>query len=361
MSVTYNHEYPRKLKTCFIGCGGHALRNVYPTFQYAPVDLAAVCDLDAERAAACAKVFGARKTYTDHREMLAQEKPDVVFIVTNYDERGHPRYPKLAVDCLRAGAHAWIEKPPAATVAEIHEMMRASEATGRYVGVGFKKMFFPANQKAKQIISRPEFGRIVSITARYPQDLPPFADRSNPKKMIWFLDHMVHPHSVLRLLGGDIEWIFTNRNAVNGAAAVSLKFTSGAVGNLLFSAGQSGSSFFERTEIIGEGENVVVDNNIRVTHYRKAPHIAGYGRSNDYYNLFADENAPRVWEPEFSLGQLHNKAMFLLGYAPEVIHFTEGLLAGKAPTWGTLDDALELLHVYEAYLRPDETIQRIAR
>ncbi len=359
--IIFNDEYPAKLKAAFIGCGGHASRNVYPTFQYAPVNLTAVCDLDAERSANCAKLFGAENTYADFREMLAKEKPDVVFIVTNYDEHGRPRYPKLAIECMQSGSHVWMEKPPAASSAEVLEMIRASRETGRHVGVGFKKMFFPANQKVKAIISRPEFGRVTSITARYPQELPPLENRTDALKMIGFLDHMVHPHSLLRYLGGDIDWIFTNRSSVNGAATVSLRFTSGAIGSLMFSAGQSGSSFLERIEVIGEGENVVVENNLRLTHYRKAPSQTKYGRSWDYFNLFADENAPRHWEPEFSLGQLHNKGMFLLGYAPEIIHFTTRLLEGKGPEWGSLDDALELLRVYEAYTQPDQTIQHIIR
>jgi predicted dehydrogenase len=262
---------------------------------------------------------------------------------------------------MRAGSHVWIEKPPAASSAEVMEMIRVSEETGRHVGVGFKKMFFPANQKMKEIISRPEFGRVTSITARYPQNLPPFDDRADVKKMMSFLDHMVHPHSLLRFLGGDLDWIFTNRNADNGAATVSLRFKSGAVGNLMFSAGQGTCSFLERTEVIGEGENVVLENNLRLTHYPRGKTQAGYGRSGDYYNFVADENAPRRWEPEFSLGQLHNKGIFLLGYAMEVIHFTTRLLDGKGPQLGTLDDALELLRIYEAYMQPDQTIQRIVR
>lgn len=353
MNVTYNTEYKVKLKTAFIGCGGHAYRNVYPTFQYAPVHLAAVCDLDPQRAADCQRVFGAERTYSDHHEMLAKEKPDVVFIVTNYDENSQPRYPQLAIDCMKAGAHAWIEKPPAATPAQVEEMITVSNETNRHVGVGFKKMFFPANQKVKSIISRPEFGRVTSITARYPQSLPKLEHRNDSKKMLAFLDHIVHPHSVLRLLGGEIEWIFVNRVDINGAATVSMRFTSGATGSLLLSAGQSGCSFFERTEVIGEGENVVVENSLRVTHYPKAVHTADYGRSGDYYHLFSDENAPRHWEPEFSLGQLHNKGLFLLGYAPEVIHFTTRLSDGLGPQWGTLQDALELLKIYKAYCSAD--------
>jgi len=43
-------------------------------------------------------------------------------------------------------------------------------------------------------------------------------------------------------------------------------------------------------------------------------------------------------------------------YAPEVIHFTTRLLENKGPEIGTLDDALELLKIYEAYRKPDREI-----
>ena len=361
MRVTYNYEYPKRLRTGFIGCGGHAYRNIYPTFQYAPVNLVAVCDLDQERAATYAKLFGAERYYSNHLEMLEHEELEVVFIVTNVDETGRPRYPTLAIDCLRAGAHAWIEKPPASSSAEIREMIRVSSETKRHVAIGFKKMFFPANVKAKEIVSRPEFGPITSITARYPQSLPPFEDRHDPVKMIHFLDHIVHPHSVLRLIGGPIEWIFVNRSEIAGSATVSIRFANGAAGALHLSAGQSPTSFLERLEVVGRGENLVVENNIRLIHYRRSKNNAQYGSSGDYFGAFTDDSAPMYWEPEFSLGQLYNKGLFLLGYAPEVIHFTSHALEGRAPDFGTLQDALELLKIYEAYLQPDQMISRIVQ
>ncbi|MES2461771.1 MAG: Gfo/Idh/MocA family oxidoreductase [Armatimonadota bacterium] len=356
--VVYSHEYPRRLKAAFIGCGGHAFRNVYSALQYAPVELVAVCDLKAETASAYAAQFGAQHAYTDHRAMLRDIQPEVVFIVTDYDEHGNPRYPQLAADCVRAGAHAWIEKPPAASVAQVEQMIDAANSTGKQIGVGLKKMFFPANRKAHALSRLPEFGQITSVTARYPQALPPFEDRGDQRKMVSFLDHMVHPHSLLKLLCGSLEWLFVNRSERNGAAVVSMRFRNGIIGTLHFSHGQGGSSFLERTEIVGEGANIVVDNNIRVTYYRKGGGGGSYGRSGDYFG--ASDNAPLVWEPEFSLGQLYNKGIFLLGYVPEILHFTTRLLNNEGPEYGTLEDAREMLRVYDAYRRPDEMIQRIA-
>jgi predicted dehydrogenase len=324
------------------------------------VDLVAICDLKSERAAHCARLFGAHRIYTNHHEMLATEEPELVFIVTNYDAQHLPVFAPLAIDCMRAGAHVWIEKPPAATSGEIRTMIQVSAETGRHVAVGFKKMFLPANQKAKALSTRPQFGRISCITTRYPQSLPPYEERADNHKMVGFLDHFVHPHSVLLLLGGPLESLFVTRG-FSGAATVSLQFKSGAIGNLILSHGQSFSSFFERTEVIGDGENVVVDNNLRVTLYRNGKPKQGYGRSGDYFNLTDDESAPLRWEPEFSLGQLHNKGLFLLGYAPEIIGYTTRLLEGHGPQWGTLEDALEILLIYEAYRKPDGIVHLIGR
>ncbi len=65
-----------------------------------------------------------------------------------------------------------------------------------------------------------------------------------------------------------------------------------------------------------------------------------------------DETAPIYWEPEFSLGQLYNKGIFMLGYAPEIIYFSECVLTNTPPEKSNLETALEITKLYEAYKRP---------
>lgn len=358
-AVIYNQDYPRRLKAGVIGCGGHAYRNIFPAFRYAPVDLAAVCDINQSRADDAARAFGAKAVYTDHRQMLAREELEAVFVILNYDEHGHPRYPQIAIDAMRAGAHVWIEKPPAASRAEVQQMLDARRETGKCVGVGFKKMFSPANVKAREITQRPEFGAITTITARYPQGLPPAEHLPDDGKMVGFLDHMVHPYSLLRFLGGPIESLHIEREPRRGASFTTIRFTNGALGTLHLSAGQADQSPLERTEIIGEGANVVVENNLRVTYYRPGARAGDYGRAGNAYG--ADETAPLLWEPEFSLGQLYNSGLFLLGYAPELHYFSERALQNKPLEKGTLEDALEILTIYEAYRQPPGPPRQIAQ
>lgn len=351
MTIQYNAEYSRKIKLAAIGCGGHAIRNVFPTHVYAPIDLMAVCDLDRARAENCARMFGGRAVYTDIGEMLRAERPEAVQVVTNYDQNGRPRYPAIGMQCMRAGANVWIEKPPAASSAEIRQMMDVSRETGKFVAVGFKKMFFPANVKAKEIMSRPEFGRLSSITARYPQNLPPLHQRQDAKAMLGFLDHMVHPWSLLRYLAGPAQSIFVQR-ADNGGTITAIRFANGAVGSLHMPASQGPGSPLEATEIVGANGSIIIENNTRLTYYRKGPGPeGGYGRAGSYYGQ--DEGAALTWQPEFSLGQLYNKGIFLLGYAPEIRYFCQCVLDNTPPQIGNLEDALELLRIYEAYCKAD--------
>lgn len=346
--IAYNYEYERKVKVCFIGAGGHSYRNVYPTFQYAPVDLTAVCDRDGERAAAYARQFGALRSYSDHREMLEKEKPDAVFIVTAYHADGRVQATDLALEALAAGCHVWMEKPAAASVAEIGQLIAARDAAQRNVVVGLKKIFFPAIEKAKQIIASPEFGTPASMYIRYPQDMPAFAERGDLNNMRWLLDHIYHPGAVIAYLMGNIARLSYEWEPFQRGSVTSMRFESGAVGTLHLVSGAGAGSPLERLEIVGNGSSVVVDNGVKVTYYRNAGGKGPeYGRSSSF--MVDDSVAPLVWEPEFSLGQLYNKNIFLLGYVQEVLHFCESILEGTTPHKGTLEQSREIMKLFEAY------------
>jgi len=348
----------KSIRVGFIGCGSHAFRNIYPTFQFLPLDLVAVCDHNADRREPFAKLFGADRTYADHREMLAKEIDlEAVFIVTDYDASCRPQFPQLAIDVMRAGMHAWIEKPPAASVDEIDAMRAVERETGKFTMVGFKKCFFPAIEKVKEIITSDAFGTPGQIFVRYPQYLPAADEKATlrgNRKLVGFLDHVVHPASIVQYLMGPVKTMHTVRDASGGGFA-NLVFRSGAVGTIHFSFGQSGTSPLERLEVVGDGANVVVENGVKLTWYRPGGRgEGGYGRSVNF--IGPDDAAPVVWEPEFSLGQLYNKGLFLLGYYGEVAAFAACVRENRRPAKCNLDDAREVMKLYEAFMGPENEV-----
>lgn len=340
-----------------IGCGSHAFRNVYPALQFTPLDLIATCDLDGERAGAYARRFGALRWYTDYEALLADDEVDAVLAVLDYDERRRPKYPEVACDCLAAGKHVWIEKPPAATCAEIDAMESAATAAQRVALVGFKKMFAPANAKARALLAEPDFGQPMLATLEYPQLIPPvedlraYLDDEAPLGPVaGFLDHLCHPASLLVSLLGEPDTLSYTR-AASGAGTATFTFAGGAVATLLLTHLVGFNGGMERTQVVSDrGARIIVENNQRIR-YDAAPSAgsaAGYGSTPDFYATAPAETG-RYWEPEHSLGQLYNKGVFALGYCAELHAFAEAILTGTPPALGTLDQARWVTAIFEAF------------
>lgn len=345
----------KEIRAGFIGCGSHAFRNIFPTFQFAPVNLVATCDLSIEKAQAYALKFGAKNAYADYRQMVEKEKLDAVFVVTGYDENSRPLYPQIAIDCMRSGCHVWMEKPPAASCGEIELMQEAANKYKRNVVVGMKKMFYPANEKAWELAHSKEFGKISLVLMQYPQSIPAADELKNyilsgrkEEAVEDFLDHLCHPASLMVYLLGFPSTMFFDRSA-SGSGVLTFSFDSGVIASLALTEGASHNGGMERTTIVSDNRrHIVVDNNIRVSYHQTPPNL-GYGCSPSFFNGSRNE-ATAQWEPEFSLGQLYNKGIFLLGYYNEVNEFARSVLENRAPAKGTLEQAWQVTRIFEKFV-----------
>ncbi|MBO0603377.1 Gfo/Idh/MocA family oxidoreductase [Sporosarcina sp. E16_3] len=346
--VKFNFEYENKLRAGFIGCGAHAFRNVYPTFDYAPVDLVAVCDLSEERAEIYRNRFGAEKVYTDYREMIKKEDLQAIFVVLNFDKNGHPLYPKILPDILEAGIPVWVEKPIAYTANEVEALIELEEKTGQQVLVSNKRYFYPSFVSAKQILDTPAFGDSVSITGRYPLTLSPFQEKLGERTDLhWFLD-ICHPMSGIHYLMGDVKEMCFVEHQPSGDVQTLFTFKSGAIGSMHLPSTQAETSPLERFEVIGNKQNIVIDNAMRLSYYKGSKGSGEYGKAPSY---IGDDpsNGPVHWEPEFSLGQLYNKNLFLQGMVQSVNHFANAILNERKIEKATLKDSLHLTKIFEAY------------
>lgn len=344
--LLFNYEYENKLSVGCIGAGEHSYRNILPCFQYAPLELVALADHNSERGLAIAQQFGAKHFYPNHKAMLAKEELDAVFIVVGPDAEGKSRYPELASEALRAGFHTWIDAPPCSGADEISRFTDACLGSGgKYVVSGFKKMFVPAYLKVAEIIEDPGFGGVSTFSMRYPLSLPPQSKRDDSLVMSPFLE-FVHPYSLLVRLFGECEGFTYMRSNLSGGFVMNLCYRSGIVGSLHLTGGQAATSPLERLEVIGNGANVVVENGTRLVYYRPGG-MRGegkHGREESY--IGPDDTAPIIWEPEFSLGQLYNKQLFLEGYAGCIRYFAEQILENEILKYGNLVDMLHIMGVY---------------
>lgn len=338
--MAYQREFEHRLRVGFVGVGSHAYRNLLPALTFLPVTLAAVCDIDGERARVTAAQYGAAGVYTDAATMYRDAELDAVFLSVS------PRlHPELACAAFDAGLHVWMEKPPAMRAAQVAMMQR--HQGDRVCVVGFKKAFMPATDKVLALVARPEFGTLRSMLAVYPLSIPEdgAAVLAEGRYVNW-LANGCHPLSLMMAVGGAVDEVAVHRGAHGGGACV-LTFASGTVGTLHLADGAPGSQPVERYQFFGDGCHVAIENGLRVTYQRGIPF--DYAQTANYAPPGLDHGAV-VWEPQSMLATLETKALFTQGIVPEMRYFCDCVLAGRRAARGSLAFALEVMRVYEAAL-----------
>ena len=108
---------------------GHYLDMAFVGVEGAEV--VALADPDEEGRKAAVEKTGAPVGYGDYVEMLEKEKPDIAVLASR--EIGDHR--DLVIDCVERGVHVYLEKPVAASVAEVDEIIAARDKAGVQVVV----------------------------------------------------------------------------------------------------------------------------------------------------------------------------------------------------------------------------------
>ena len=127
------HAFAAKSDRHTIGCIGLGFRwkqIVGPTRAFG--DVAAVCDVDSQRAEAGKKIVGEKASvYGDYRRILDRKDIDVVTIVT--PDHWHT---KMAIEAMQAGKDVYCEKPLTLTIDEGKQIIKVLKETGRVFQVG---------------------------------------------------------------------------------------------------------------------------------------------------------------------------------------------------------------------------------
>jgi predicted dehydrogenase len=128
-------------------------------------ELVAVCDLVPDLLDGFQRQWGERfpnaKPYTDYRAMLAEQKIDLLSVVTS-----DHRHAEIVIDGVAAGVRGiFCEKPLATTLADADRMIAACEAKQVPMLINHTRRWFPEFVEARRMLRDGELGALRRIVA----------------------------------------------------------------------------------------------------------------------------------------------------------------------------------------------------
>lgn len=302
------------LRVGFIGAGGFARHTIYPALHLAPVALQAVCDMDEAKAKDAAGKFGTGRWYTDRHKMWEQEDLEALIISMRPDPRQ-----SLVREALEAGYHVFVPKPPAPSLADATELAETADQTGKTLMINFQRRFSLGVNRAKEIMAQESFGQLTQLFCS-------FCSGTYPTVQWYLLDFAIHHFDLAQYIAGPAKEIAVFHNEVGGQGsfAVAVEFENGAVGNLQLNSQRLWQRNYDRIEITGQGEYIVLDGLWEIAHYA------------DSKNVFTDNYSDQ-------------RNGELTGDGHSLTEFVTAIRENREPI-ASINDCLKSMRLYEAVL-----------
>ncbi len=141
-----------------VGAGGiatHHLRGYLLAAQHARV--AAIADVDVQRAESLAAAAGGAQVFADYREMISSSLVDAIDICLP-----HHLHKDAIVAAAEAGKHVLCEKPLCLTIDEAEAVTSAVSSAGITLMCAHNQLFLPPVARAREMIREGTLGKIYA-------------------------------------------------------------------------------------------------------------------------------------------------------------------------------------------------------
>jgi myo-inositol 2-dehydrogenase / D-chiro-inositol 1-dehydrogenase len=221
------------MRAAIIGAGWIAEEHAAILRRQDGVELAAVCDVDLDRAR---KLADGAAVYADWRELLDSESPDCVFVCTPPLLHREP-----AVEALGRGIHVYLEKPIARGLEDAHAIVDATELSSAVCAVGYQWRAVEVLDDLREALDGQELGLLIGIGTGPTKSRPWFLNRREGGGNL--LERASHGIDLERAVAGDVVEVQAiaggvalaqssgERGDIEDAAAIVLRFANGAVGS----------------------------------------------------------------------------------------------------------------------------------
>jgi myo-inositol 2-dehydrogenase/D-chiro-inositol 1-dehydrogenase len=200
-----------------IGAGGMGTRHAENIHRHVgAARLAAVYDLDRQRAERAAMLCGAAAVFDDPLRLIQDDRVDAILIAS--PDATHPAF---VLECLRCRKPVLCEKPLATNAADAARVIEAESALGRrLVAVGLMRRFDPYHLAVRQVVASQQLGRPILYKGVHRNPAIPYDVRGE----VIVTNSAGHDIDAVRwLLGQEIEEVYVR--GVRSHAAFSAETT----------------------------------------------------------------------------------------------------------------------------------------
>jgi len=150
-----------KLKVAVIGLT-IGIYHVMDYMAHPSVGEMVICDINQEKLEEAKNRFNIEKCYTDYKELLEKERPDIVSVcVSNFMHK------QICIDALKNGANVLCEKPLARNNEECEEIIKTSKLCGKKLMVNFNRRYNNDSIALKKIVDSGKLGEIYYATTSW--------------------------------------------------------------------------------------------------------------------------------------------------------------------------------------------------
>ena len=158
----------RVLRLAIVGCGKIADSHAAQIQRIEGCEIVGVCDREPLMARQLYERFAVKAHYSDVDVMLRESRPDVVHITTPPTSHF-----ELATQCLKAGAHVYVEKPFTLYEHEAQELIRVANERGLKITAGHDDQFSQVSRRMRSMVQKGFLGSraVVHMESYYCYEL----------------------------------------------------------------------------------------------------------------------------------------------------------------------------------------------
>lgn len=259
------------MRYALIGCGRISTNHIKAAVNN-KLEIVGVCDILPEKMEELLEKHELKNDnsihrYTDYKELIAAEKPELISIAT---ESGN--HAEIALYCIESGINVIIEKPMAMSIADANKIIELAEEKHVKVSACHQNRFNVAVQELRKAVESGRFGKIShgSIHVRWNRNKG-YYDQA-PWRGTWaqdggaLMNQCIHGIDLLRwMMGDEVEEVygatrqqFHDYLEAEDVGMAVVKFKNGAIGTIEGTTNVYPKNLEETLYVFGENGTVKI-------------------------------------------------------------------------------------------------------